>query len=177
MQRLLQDTGIMKKMLALMLMLGGMVIVTAAVNSWTVRSVSERYDVLVQSKMPSITQLVRGLRLSTDMVRSSYAALTSGPGSKEAERATNDMKAGFDGALHSFDKAAELNPEMREWVAVYRATIREVQSGLEKALWLSRASQNDRAALGSGPNCLAPFARWPRRERSARCRCRRSCPP
>ena len=62
MQRLLQDTGIMKKILAMMLMLGLVAITTAGVNAWKIKSIDERYAVLVENRLPAITQMVRSHR-------------------------------------------------------------------------------------------------------------------
>jgi ABC-type enterochelin transport system permease subunit len=48
----------MKKILALLLLLGCVAIGTAAVSSWRLGSLDERYTVLVKQRMPRVTQLI-----------------------------------------------------------------------------------------------------------------------
>ncbi|UUR06900.1 methyl-accepting chemotaxis protein [Sphingomonas glaciei] len=140
----------MKKMLALMLVLGGMAIVTAGVNAWTMRSVNARYSVLVDHHLPSITQLVRGLRLSTDMVRSAYRTVTAAPGSVQARDAARNVDVDHRKALESFDHAVELNPELASRAGYYRATVSTAHQQLTDAL--------RRGAGGQGAAALRDIA-------------------
>lgn len=141
MQRLLQDSGIMKKILAMMLMLGLVAMATAGVNAWKIRSVDAQYSVLVNSKLPAIPQLIRGLRLATDMVKNGYRAVAFPPGSTASRSAVAKMEANYKELSESFDRAVELSPELESRVAEYRGETKAVHDRLVEAVRFAEAGQ------------------------------------
>lgn len=146
MQRLLQDSGIMKKILVMMMVLGTAGIATAAMDAWQLRKIEREYSVLVNNKLPSVTHLVRGLRQATDMVKSGYRAAASTPGSERARDAEEAVRASYEASLVSFGKAARLDPALQGRVGEYEAEMTKVNKMLVEAMRLAR-SGNNAAAL------------------------------
>lgn len=94
MQRLLRDTGIMKKILTMMILLGAVAILTAGVNAWKITLVDAKYSYMVDHRLPALTQLVRSLRHVNDGVFNGLQIITFPAGSEANRRASVDLESG-----------------------------------------------------------------------------------
>ena len=126
MQRLLRDTGIMKKILTMMLVLGAVAILTAAVNAWKIQTIATRYSVLVDNKLPAVTQMVRAHRQAVEILKNGFRVAVYPPGSQRWQEAA----AGIDKYLAEVEKTQEeavrLDPELRAVVSGLQGQTREL---------------------------------------------------
>nr|WP_314445728.1 methyl-accepting chemotaxis protein [uncultured Sphingomonas sp.] len=141
MQRLLQDIGIMKKILAMMLLLGLVGMVSAGVNAWRIRSIDQQYSTLVTTKLPAIPQLIRGLRYATDMVKNGYRVVAYPVGSEAEQLGLAELADDYAQAVDSFSKAAAINPELQSRVREYEGQTRDVHDQVLRAIKLARSGQ------------------------------------
>jgi hypothetical protein len=113
MQKLLHDTGIIKKIVAMMLMLGAVAIITAAVNAWKIRSIDARYAELVDHKLPAITHVVRSNRQVAEMLKDGFRAVVFVPASPAGRKAASELETHFRAANASMDRAVQLDRPSR----------------------------------------------------------------
>ena len=126
MQRLLQDTGIMKKIVSMMLMLGFVAVATAGVNAWKMQGIGTRYAEMVDNQLPAITQMVRSNRMMAEMLKDSYRATLFGVGSPQARAAVDDLEQRYKDAGAGMDEAVRLDPELSLPVSDLRGKAAEI---------------------------------------------------
>lgn len=145
MQRLMQDTGIMKKILAMMLMLGVVAIITAGVNAWKITTIDARYAELVDNRLPAITQMVRSHRQTSEIVKNGLRATMYAPGSSAASAAAAALDRNLADAQTSFDTAVKLDRGLAAAVDTLRVQVIEVHRLVRSAVEANREGRREQA--------------------------------
>ncbi len=144
MQGLLQNMGIMKKILAMMLLLGGVAILTAAASAWKISSLDARYTGLVESELPATTQMVRSNRQAAEIVKNGFRAVTYGPASNAGRSAASEVETIMGEVDESLTKAVDLDPELTSLAADMRGEIKKMHELTRAAV--ARAETGDQAS-------------------------------
>ncbi len=141
MQRLLRDTGIMKKILTMMILLGAVAILTAGVNAWKITLVDAKYSYMVDHRLPALTQLVRSLRHVNDGVFNGLQIITFPAGSDAYRRASVDLESGPATLEDTLRKAETQDSALEPVIANFRTRAAVVFKEVNEAVALGRAGQ------------------------------------
>lgn len=150
MTSLLANTRIMRKVLAVLLLLGTLTLGLTSALSLKVQSVDATYSVLVNEDLPATTQLIRMNRFATEIALIGYRTVAFSPGSAPAQAAPALIEAKHQQALASLSKALELDPHLKPRAEEIRGTVNGVHRLVSEAARLGLAGQTGAASAKLG---------------------------
>ena len=103
------------------------------------------YSVLVDTKLPTTTQLARVNRLSNQMLYASYRVMAYPGGSPAGREATEDERTSYEKAVKLLDGIKQLDSGLASEMDGLRAKVDEIHKGAAEAVRLGSRDENDAA--------------------------------
>ncbi|HEX8484344.1 methyl-accepting chemotaxis protein, partial [Sphingomonas sp.] len=143
--KLLENTKISVKIIALLMLLGAITGYIAWSGSRSMLAADAEYSQLVSITLPNTTKVARINRQAIEMVYGSYTAIFFDGASPQAQEGAELSKTAYAGAMKMVGEVSKNEPALADKIKVIGADLTTLNGVVQSAVRLGMANRNDEA--------------------------------